>query len=592
MMQGERTLAGRYDIGRRIGRGGMAEVYLGTDERLGRRVAVKLLNTQLSGEPDFRSRFRQEAQAAARMTHPTIVRVFDAGEDTFVRADGHELVVPYIVMEYIEGQQLRDVMAGAPLADTQIHEYMTGILTALEYSHRAGVVHRDIKPGNIMITPEDTVKVMDFGIARAISDTAGTIAQTTAILGTASYFSPEQAKGENVDGRSDLYSAGIVLYEMLTGKVPFQGDSAVAVAYQHVTERPIDANEINPKVSKAMNAVVKRSLAKNREDRYQSASEFRRDLDLAAQGIMPAFATKVEDDDRTQLFGPAPSGVSATESAFNSLSETDDRAPQVQRRPPAMWIWGAAALLVVVIVAVSIWVSSLPQVGQLPDTSVDVPDVVGEQWDAARTTLEDAGLTPVRAAQTSDEVPENQVISTTPGSGLSVSPGQEITVLVSTGPSAVTMPDINGMTVEQATVALQGAGLSVGQITSEDSPTVAAGTIVRSDPAGGSSVAAGSSVNLVTSTGNVALPDLIGQPLESATATLRELGLLAVVKQDPGCLAVDGDPIVNMSVPPGPVAQHSQVEVTYCTSVPAPPETTAPAPEPTSSAGPSSSTEE
>ncbi|KAB1650422.1 Stk1 family PASTA domain-containing Ser/Thr kinase [Pseudoclavibacter endophyticus] len=582
-MQGERTLAGRYEIGRRIGRGGMAEVYLGLDERLGRRVAVKLLNTQLSGEPDFRFRFRAEAQAAARMTHPTIVRVFDAGEDTFVRADGHELIVPYIVMEYVEGDQLRDLMLDAPLANDKIASYMSGILTALEYSHRAGVVHRDIKPGNIKVTPDGTVKVMDFGIARAISDTAGTIAQTTAILGTASYFSPEQARGENVDGRSDLYSAGIVLYEMLTGQVPFQGDSAVAVAYQHVTERPVPPSELNPNVSPAMDAVVLRALAKSPDDRFQSASEFRRDLELAVQGIMPAFGVEADETEDTQLFGPAPTAVAQTESAFAALSENDERAPTVQRRPPAMWIWGAAALILAIVAAVIFWVATLPRESQLPQAGVEIPDVVGATWEEADAELTELQLVPSRETATSDEVPAGIVMSLSPDVGLTVPVGQVVTVTVSAGPSSVELPNINGMTVEQATSVLEGEGLALGTVTTENSPSAPQGTIIRSEPVAGSQVGPDSTVDVVVSSGLVELPDLVGTGLEEATSTLQSLGLRGIVESDPNCPAEEGDPIVSMSLAAGPVEQHSDVTITYCTGSA---ENPAPTPTPTDSPAP------
>ncbi|WP_225734772.1 Stk1 family PASTA domain-containing Ser/Thr kinase [Pseudoclavibacter endophyticus] len=583
MIQGERTLAGRYEIGRRIGRGGMAEVYLGLDERLGRRVAVKLLNTQLSGEPDFRFRFRAEAQAAARMTHPTIVRVFDAGEDTFVRADGHELIVPYIVMEYVEGDQLRDLMLDAPLANDKIASYMSGILTALEYSHRAGVVHRDIKPGNIKVTPDGTVKVMDFGIARAISDTAGTIAQTTAILGTASYFSPEQARGENVDGRSDLYSAGIVLYEMLTGQVPFQGDSAVAVAYQHVTERPVPPSELNPNVSPAMDAVVLRALAKSPDDRFQSASEFRRDLELAVQGIMPAFGVEADETEDTQLFGPAPTAVAQTESAFAALSENDERAPTVQRRPPAMWIWGAAALILAIVAAVIFWVATLPRESQLPQAGVEIPDVVGATWEEADAELTELQLVPSRETATSDEVPAGIVMSLSPDVGLTVPVGQVVTVTVSAGPSSVELPNINGMTVEQATSVLEGEGLALGTVTTENSPSAPQGTIIRSEPVAGSQVGPDSTVDVVVSSGLVELPDLVGTGLEEATSTLQSLGLRGIVESDPNCPAEEGDPIVSMSLAAGPVEQHSDVTITYCTGSA---ENPAPTPTPTDSPAP------
>lgn len=575
MIQGERTLAGRYQIGRRIGRGGMAEVYAATDERLGRHVAVKLLHTNLAGESSFRARFRQEAQAAARMTHPTIVRVFDAGEDTFVRADGFEVVVPYIVMEYIDGKQLGDIMAEGSLSDEKIEKYMSGLLTSLEYSHRAGVVHRDIKPANVMVTTADEVKVTDFGIARAISDTAGTIAQTTAILGTASYFSPEQARGETVDGRSDLYSAGIVLYEMLTGRVPFQGDSAVAVAYQHVTEPPRRASELNSRVTPALDAVVTKALAKRADDRYQTAAEFRTDLQNAFKGIAPAYTHSVaEDATPTELFGAGPTAIDATQSALNSMNEDDDRAPQVQRRPPAMWIWGAVALVAAVLIGVLLWVLLLSPTTPLPQTSATVPNVVGMTEEEATATLEEAQLTNVRVEHAaSADVPPGEVMSQSPPEGSSVALDTTVTITLSSGPDAINVPSLDGLTAEEAKTALEDVGLRLGTIINEDSADVPADQIIRSEPGTNTSVEPGSTVNVYVSSGNVTLPDVSGQPLADAESQLTDLGLTTVHQELPSCQAQDGSPVVSMSVAPGPVPQGSEVTLSYCTG-------TAPAPEP------------
>ncbi|KAB1645361.1 Stk1 family PASTA domain-containing Ser/Thr kinase [Gulosibacter chungangensis] len=572
-MQAQRTLADRYLIGRRIGRGGMAEVYAATDQRLGRRVAAKLLHTNLSTEPAFRKRFRQEAQAAARMTHPTIVRVFDAGEDTFVRDDGYELVVPYIVMEFIDGNQLGDIMSEGILPPDKIEKYMTGLLTSLEYSHRAGVVHRDIKPANIMITTSDEVKVTDFGIARAISDTAGTIAQTTAILGTASYFSPEQARGETVDGRSDLYSAGVVLYEMLTGRVPFQGDSAVAVAYQHVTEPPRRPSEINPQVSQALDAVALKALAKRREDRYQTAAEFRADLINAFRGVSPSYASDTVEETPTELFGPGPTAVDATESALQSMSTEDDRAPQVQRRPPAMWIWGATGLVLAVIIGVLIWVMLLPKEGQLPSASVSMPDVVGMQKDEAVTTIEDLGLVANVETSPSDDVEIDEVMSQSPPAESSIPHGDTVTITVSAGPSSVTVPNLNTLTQEAAIKALENAGLTLGSVYSEDSPSQPAEQIIRSEPSGGSAAAPGSAVDIYVSTGQVTIPNFIGENLEDAEDIVGSLGLRVERQPDYSCVAEDGWPITQQSVQPGKVDQGSTVGLTYCdgtTEVPLP----------------------
>lgn len=580
MIQAQRTLADRYQIGRRIGRGGMAEVYAAIDQRLGRRVAAKLLHTNLATESEFRKRFRQEAQAAARMTHPTIVRVFDAGEDTFVRDDGFEIVVPYIVMEYIDGRQLGHITAEGELPYDKIEKYMSGLLTSLEYSHRAGVVHRDIKPANVMITTADEVKVTDFGIARAISDSAGTIAQTTAILGTASYFSPEQARGEQVDGRTDLYSAGVVLYEMLTGRVPFQGDSAVAVAYQHVTEPPRRPSELNPKVTAALDAVTLKALAKRREDRYQTAAEFRTDLVNAFQGIAPSYTAGAAEETPTELFGPGPTAVDATESALESMDTEDDRAPQVQRRPPAMWIWGAAGLVLAVVIGVLVWVALLPDEGQIPSASVTVPDVAGMHKDEAIAEIEGAELQFEIQTATSDEVEIDHVIEQTPPAEASVDRDTVVTITVSVGPESINVPNLSDMTEDEARDALEAVGLSLGSVYREDSPAVEAGLVIRSEPGIGRPASPGASIDIYVSSGQVTLPDLRGERLADAEEIVADLGLMVDRQEDFTCLAEDGLPVTNMTVAPGKVDQGSAVGLVYCAleDQPAPPPTEDPNP--------------
>ncbi|MBN9375715.1 MAG: Stk1 family PASTA domain-containing Ser/Thr kinase, partial [Cellulomonas sp.] len=283
--EGSRILAGRYEVGELIGRGGMAEVHIGYDRRLGRTVAIKILRSDLARDPSFQNRFRREAQSAAALNHPAIVAVYDTGEDVITEPTGVAAHVPFIVMEYVEGHTVRDILRdGAAVPIEEAVEITAGVLSALEYSHHAGIVHRDIKPANVMLTPTGAVKVMDFGIARAVADSAATMTQTQAVIGTAQYLSPEQARGEQVDTRSDLYSTGCLLFELLTGRPPFTGDSPVAVAYQHVRENPPAPSDIASDVPDTLDRITLKALAKERDDRYQTAGEFRADLEAVLRG--------------------------------------------------------------------------------------------------------------------------------------------------------------------------------------------------------------------------------------------------------------------------------------------------------------------
>lgn len=285
-MEEPRRLGGRYELGSVLGRGGMAEVYLAHDTRLGRTVAVKTLRADLARDPSFQARFRREAQSAASLNHPAIVAVYDTGEDY---VDGVSL--PYIVMEHVDGSTLRELLhSGRRLLPERTLEMTVGILQALEYSHRNGIVHRDIKPANVMLTRTGQVKVMDFGIARAMGDSGMTMTQTSAVIGTAQYLSPEQAKGEQVDARSDLYSTGCLLYELLTVRPPFIGDSPVAVAYQHVREEPQTPSVFDPEITPEMDAIVLKALVKDPDYRYQSADEMRADIEACLDG-QPVAAT-------------------------------------------------------------------------------------------------------------------------------------------------------------------------------------------------------------------------------------------------------------------------------------------------------------
>ena len=296
-----RLLGGRYELDGVVGRGGMAEVYRARDIRLDRIVAIKTLRADLARDQIFQARFRREAQSAASLNHPSIVAVYDTGEDM---TSG--LPVPYIVMEYVDGRTVRDLLQeGHRLLPERSLEIIDGVLRALDYSHQAGIVHRDIKPGNVMVTRNGDIKVMDFGIARAMSDAQSTMTQTAQVIGTAQYLSPEQARGERVDSRSDLYSTGCLLYELLTGRPPFTGDSPVAIAYQHVRENPVPPSRVDPDVPPWADAIVLKAMAKSPADRYQTAGDMRADLQRAASGMPVAAAppTRFDMYPQTQRMG-------------------------------------------------------------------------------------------------------------------------------------------------------------------------------------------------------------------------------------------------------------------------------------------------
>ena len=538
-------------------------MHIGTDSRLGRTVAIKLLKSTLASDPAFRTRFRQEAQAAARMAHPTIVRVFDAGEETVTESSGHETQVPFIVMEYVDGRLLKDIIREGPVDSSEAVRIIDGVLTALEYSHRAGVVHRDIKPGNIMITKTGQVKVMDFGIARAISDSATTVAQTTAILGTASYFSPEQAKGESVDARTDLYSTGVVLFEMLAGRPPFRGETPVAVAYQHVSETPVKPSSINPTVSPALDTVVLHALAKDRFARYQSAVEFRTDVETAGAGQIPIH--RPVDAAGAGLFGSPPLVASGSELALQQLAD-DQTMVRTQRRPPVIWIWAGIVSVIVIVVAVMVWVASLQPSTDLPDNSREVPPLTGLSYDEAQNLLLDLDLAAIKAEESSATVPKDQVIRTDPPATTIVNPAEVIKVYVSTGALPVLVPDVTNQPIAVAQAAVTALGLVPGSVTEENSPSVATDIVLRTDPVATSSAFAGVTINFVVSSGLVTLSNLTGQSLSAASDLLNAPNVLLIVipMADYTCASQPGSLVTKQSLAPGDVPQNSEVTLTYC----------------------------
>ena len=558
-----RTLAGRYEVGEPIGHGGMSDVFLGNDTRLGRKVAIKLLHAELAEDPQFRVRFRREAQDAAKMTHPTIVRIFDAGEEAVADPAGGEKLVPFIVMEHIEGELLRDVIARGPVPPTEAARIVEQVLTALEYSHRAGIVHRDIKPGNVMLTRGGQVKVMDFGIARAISDSAATIAETSGVVGTAQYFSPEQARGVAVDARSDLYSTGVVLFELLTGRPPFGGDNPVAVAYQHVNAEPPVPSTLASGITPAIDGVVLKSLAKEPANRYPTAADFRTDLAAAVAGELPVNRAPRADEFSAALFG---SQAAAAQAAQRQLTtEVDDRAMRTQSGPPVLWLWAGIVVLLGITAAVIYWVFTLQPQNLAQDLVVEVPDVVGSRYeDGFDRLVEDNGLVVIRVDEANEAVAAGLILRTEPAAGVTVQRGQEVQVVVSSGKAPIDVPDVTRMDEASARAALEAVGFQVGTVTTSTSVDVPAGLVMSTDPAGGAGAppaTLGTVVNLNVSNGLVTVPDMVGKPLAEANSVFSNLRLqITSTTWDASCtgLTLKAQSIV------GDVAQGSQIAIVSC----------------------------
>ena len=559
-----RLLGGRYEVGEVLGRGGMAAVHVGRDARLGRTVAIKMLRSDLARDPSFQARFRREAQSAAALNHPAVVAVYDSGEEHVEGGDG--VPVPYIVMEYVEGRTLREAITRGQSLDW--HEALritSGVLAALGYSHRAGIVHRDIKPANVMLTPSGDVKVMDFGIARAIADSSATMTQTQAVIGTAQYLSPEQARGETVDARSDLYSAGCLLYELLTGRPPFVADSPVAVAYQHVGEAPQPPSAHNREVPHIVDAIVVHALVKDRTGRYQSAEEFRADVDAAltgrsisgaALGSVAALGTGLAAAAATDAmrggsgFG-APAGATEAMTAVPTDAGTQRLAPVTEaslgggrrreqvlpersradgarsdsERPSRAGLWVLLALLAAAILALGVLVlQPLLGNGAKPLADVQVANVVGKPIADATAQLKAQGLKVTSTDATDPDVAEGSVISQLPPNPTKVAPGTEVALTVSTGPGTVTVPVLKGESRADAEQMLTDVGLTLGEVTEVDS-TEKAGRVISSDPPAQSPIAPKSPVALTVSTGKVKVPNVISFSLERAAQLLTEAGL-------------------------------------------------------------------
>ncbi len=619
-MTDQRVLNGRYELGELLGRGGMADVHRGTDTLLGRTVAVKLLRADLARDPQFQARFKREAHAVASLNHPSIVAIYDTGEYTVDGGHGETVRVPYIVMEYVSGKTLRELIRSKELDIDRSVELCLGVLSALEYSHKAGIVHRDIKPGNVMVCEDNSVKVMDFGIARAMADSAATMTQTQAVVGTAQYLSPEQARGEAVDARSDLYSAACLLFEMLTSRPPFTGDSPVSLAYQHVREEPPAPSAFNPEVSEALDSVLAKGLQKERADRFQDAAAFRRALRAAQNGIAVPAVPMTEEGNGSEDLATEAGQVAAPETlvGFTGIGFLDGQAPgrgrtaeeplpaqynedfdddamplgfppereRTRRQKSRRRAWAAVVVLFTLLVLAGggLWLYNTMNQRPEPPAKVQIPAVANLSEGDAITKLYEAQLVPDTERVKDDNVPKGTAVGTDPSAGTQITKGSHVTLKISDGPSAVTVPkNLVGQTEAAARDMLRQLGLT-GKTTIANSPTVPAGSVISSNPVPGAVVAPGGTVELVVSSGKVKMPYLIGSNRAEAEKALQDLGLTVEVVEEtneiqpPGTVtaqSVQKDTLVN---------QGSTITVTVA-KAPAPKPTESPSPTPTPSTG-------
>ncbi|MFG2429921.1 Stk1 family PASTA domain-containing Ser/Thr kinase [Streptomyces sp. NPDC048590] len=572
-MEEPRRLGGRYELGSVLGRGGMAEVYLAHDTRLGRTVAVKTLRADLARDPSFQARFRREAQSAASLNHPAIVAVYDTGEDY---VDG--VSIPYIVMEYVDGSTLRELLhSGRKLLPERTLEMTVGILQALEYSHRAQIVHRDIKPANVMLTRTGQVKVMDFGIARAMGDSGMTMTQTAAVIGTAQYLSPEQAKGEQVDARSDLYSTGCLLYELLAVRPPFVGDSPVAVAYQHVREEPQPPSNFDPEITPEMDAIVLKALTKDPDYRYQSADEMRADIEACLDG-RPVAATAAmgsvgygggydgyNNDQPTTALRAADSGgaqtsmlppVNPDDGGYGGYDDRPDRRRQKKSNTSTILLVVAGVLVLIGAILIGRAVFSSNDGG---DGKTDTPNVVGSTVAEAQRLAENAEVTlSVGSKEPCENQAKGEICSQQPSPDSRMDIGGTVTVVVSTGAPKIEVPDVLEKSEDNARKALEDKGFTVNVKTEESEST--AGTVIKQDPEGGSKAEKDTEVTITVAkeaTQNV--PGVVGRSFEDAEAQLKGVGFTNVSRTDVDSQEPAGTVIEQTPEPNSKQAKDTQI---------------------------------
>ena len=512
----------RYRRGEIIGAGGMSEVYAAEDTVLGRQVAVKMLRPEMARDVNFRERFYREAQNSGKLNHPNIVAVYDTGE---TELDG--MTIPYIVMERVNGRTLRDIIReDGALSAQEAADILKPVADALQASHEAGIIHRDIKPANIMLTNTGQVKVMDFGIARALDDSTSAMTQTSAVIGTAQYLSPEQARGKNADARSDVYALGCVLYEALTGHTPFEGETPFAVAYQHVQEEPTPPSELiadpslTPTQRVNIDAVVLTAMAKHPADRYQSAWEMAGDLERLRNGQVTAAArmhvNEEEDEQPTEMVGAAAPAAAAHRAPIQSTRPTED--DDNQGGGWMKWLAAFLAALLVAIVGYFAWdffsndkdsEDKPRQTQSAHQDKITVPEVENRPRNEV-------------VKEANPDIPRNNAIRINPAPGSELQKNASVTLTVSSGKEITDVPDITGMTLDEAAQALEGAGLVLNSDVSEENDESPAGQIIKQDPAGGTQLSKGSKVRVTVSKGveKKRVPDVAGMDVEDAQSRL------------------------------------------------------------------------
>jgi len=585
------VVGGRYELGELLGRGGMAEVRSAIDNRLGRPVAVKQLRTDLAVDPTFQARFRREAQSAAGLNHPTIVAVYDTGEEPDPTSG---VPIPYIVMELVEGTTLRDVLRdGRKILPERALELTAGVLDALSYSHKAGIIHRDIKPANVMLTPTGAVKVMDFGIARAVADTSATMTQTAAVIGTAQYLSPEQARGETVDARSDIYSAGCLMYELLVGRPPFTGDSPVSVAYQHVREAPVPPSQVDPVITSDIDAITLKALAKDPADRYQSAREMKADISrvLAGQDVT-AVVPRVADATTVAAAGPdtEPTRVAAPVIAEPSGDEDQffDEDEEPKSRAGLAVLIGALVLLLLIGGSYALWRlmgADTPEAA----AKVAVPNVLTYNEQQATERLTESQLKAEVKHVNGDEKTAGQVTKQDPAPGTEVEQNSTVTITVNDGPKTAKIPTgLKGDDVDDAQAELEKKKFSnvTTREAAEEPSDAKAGEVLSVVPAEGSTVPLDQKITLTYATGKSKVPVLTGKTPAQAESDARTAGFTKFNKEE---VETDNEPagVVFEQNPAAGETVARSTTISYKVAV-APPEpepttvtTTAPPPPPT-----------